>query len=124
MNMNKDQFVRMAASNSSQPISLTCQSETSAFFDQTRRRAEQYANDLRNPKPPVRGVRVLRGSLVNGMQANAGDIVLIWPEAPPLGFMKASQVEDFLFANAAVIATDEEIQAHLAAQTPTSCPLA
>jgi hypothetical protein len=72
---------------------------------------------ITNPPPPppqTIAVRVIQGGkMCAGAPRQAGEMLMLWPDTPPSGFITKEQARDLIEMGMCTMATDEEIEAFL-----------
>lgn len=66
-------------------------------------------------KPTIQAVKVNRSALYAGALREVGDLIPVYPERPPKGWLTQQDARDLVEGGGAVAATEEEIAAWLAA---------
>ena len=93
--------------------------ETRAEYEAHKAQVER----LKNPQAPKQtplAVKVLRdGRNSMGRPGRKGEIVLIWPDEIPPGFLTKQQAQEVIDMGLATMASPEEIEAFLAANEET-----
>ena len=89
-----------------------------AEFEQARIARERITNP-EPPKPTPHAVRVKNGGkLYAGKPRQEGEIILVWPDEMPPGFISKQQARDLIELGYCTLATDEEISAFLEQNEP------
>jgi hypothetical protein len=89
-----------------------------AEFEQARIARERITNPP-PPKPKPLAVRVKNGGkLYAGTPRQEGELILVWPDEMPPGFISKQQARDLIEAGYCTLATDEEISAFLEQNEP------
>lgn len=77
---------------------------------------------ITNPPPPppqIIAVRVIQGGkMCAGAPRQAGEILMLWPDTPPSGFITKEQARDLIEMGMCAMATDEELDSFLAENEP------
>lgn len=79
---------------------------------------KQRREKILNPqtKPKIDAVKVRRTASYAGQRVEAGGLLFIWPETPAKGFLSKRDATELVEGGMADPATQEEIEAVLAAQ--------
>lgn len=93
--------------------------ETRAEYEAHKAQVER----VKNPQAPKRSplaVKVIReGRSIMGRPGREGEIILIWPDEIPPGFLTKQQAQEVIDMGLATMASPEEIEAFLAANEET-----
>ena len=84
-----------------------------AEFEQARIARARILNP-EPPKPKPLAVRVKSGGkLYAGKPRQEGEIILVWPEEMPPGFISKQQARELIESGHCTLATDEELETFL-----------
>jgi len=87
-------------------------------FEEAKRMREKFMNPPPQP-PQVIAVRVIQGGkMCAGAPRQAGDILMLWPDTPPSGFITKEQARDLIEMGMCTMATDEELDSFLSENEP------
>jgi hypothetical protein len=87
-------------------------------FEKAKRMREKITNP-EPPKPRPLAVRVTQGGrMCAGAPRQEGEILMVWPEEAPPGFISKQQARDLVEMGMCTLATDEEIETFLANNEP------
>ena len=90
-------------------------------FEEAKRHRNSIISPVK-PKPKVEAVKILQGGkMIAGQRRESGDLLIVMPDQPPLGFITKESSRELLDGGYVVAATPEEIEAFLSAnETPTT----
>jgi hypothetical protein len=87
-------------------------------YEQARIARERIMNP-EPPKPKPLAVRVKNGGkLYAGTPRQEGEIILVWPDEMPHGFISKQQARELIESGYCTLATDEEVSAFLEQNEP------